>query len=96
MEYRVPGGPTGYENMPLKEKEKLLGFCTQFDPRYPHTNQTRHCTQSFIDYYRCKKLRGDKYEPCTYFKKVFEDICPSEWTERWHEQMEKGTFPVKL
>jgi hypothetical protein len=31
-------------------------------------------------------MKGDDYEPCTYFKKVFRDICPIEWVDKWNDQ----------
>lgn len=79
-----------------EELKKELPFCAPFDPRFPNTNQTLHCTTSFINFYRCQKLRGEDYEPCYYFKKVFEDICPSAWIEKWHDQMARGVFPVQI
>ncbi|XP_055297729.1 uncharacterized protein LOC129566129 [Sitodiplosis mosellana] len=78
------------------ELEKQLPFCAPFDPRFPNTNQTKYCTQSFIDFYRCQKLRGENYEPCYYFQKVFQNICPNAWVEKWQDQMANGTFPVQI
>lgn len=63
-----------------------------FDPRFPNTNQTRYCYQSYIDYYRCQKVRGTDYKPCEYFSKVFHSVCPNEWVEKWDSQREEGTF----
>ena len=31
-----------------------------------------------------------------FFLMVFRDIYPSEWTTKWDEQREKGTFPAKI
>jgi cytochrome c oxidase subunit 6b len=45
-----------------------------FDPRFPNTNQTRHCYQSYVDYHRCQRIRGENYAPCDYFKKVFKSV----------------------
>lgn len=67
-----------------------------FDPRFPNQNQTRHCYQSFLDFHRCEKIRGTKYEPCQYFKTVFEIMCPSEWVENWNDQIKAGTFAGKI
>lgn len=67
-----------------------------FDPRFPNQNQTRYCYQSFLDFHRCQKLRGTDYEPCFYFKRVYNEICPGSWIEKWEEQKEAGTFPVKI
>ncbi|XP_068203875.1 cytochrome c oxidase subunit 6B2 [Palaemon carinicauda] len=67
-----------------------------FDPRFPNQNQTRYCYQSFVDYHRCQKIKGEDYEPCDYFKKVFVSVCPNGWVEKWGEQLENGTFPGKI
>ncbi|XP_063843044.1 cytochrome c oxidase subunit 6B1-like [Scylla paramamosain] len=67
-----------------------------FDPRFPNQNQTKYCYQSYVDFQRCQKLKGDDYEPCQYFKKVFQSICPNAWVEKWDEQLENGSFPGKI
>ncbi|XP_045108461.1 cytochrome c oxidase subunit 6B2-like isoform X1 [Portunus trituberculatus] len=83
-----------------------------FDPRFPNQNQTkfpaagvvcgncelcgRYCYQSYVDFHRCQKLKGEEYEPCQYFKKVFRSVCPNAWVEKWDEQLENGSFPSKI
>ncbi|KAK8724761.1 hypothetical protein OTU49_010912, partial [Cherax quadricarinatus] len=67
-----------------------------FDPRFPNQNQTKYCYQSFVDYHRCQKIKGEDYEPCNYFKKVFSSICPNAWIENWNDQLESGIFPGKI
>ncbi|XP_044741911.1 cytochrome c oxidase subunit 6B1-like [Chrysoperla carnea] len=52
-----------------------------FDPRYPKTNQTRYCYQSYLDFHRCQKVKGSDYEPCRYFEKAYKSLCPNAWTE---------------
>lgn len=73
-----------------------LGTTVPFDPRFPNTNQTRHCYQSYLDYHRCQKVRGEAYEPCNYFKKAFNSLCPNAWVEKWEGQREAGTFAGKI
>lgn len=68
----------------------------QFDPRFPNQNQTRHCYQSYLDFHRCQKIRGTNYEPCQYFKTTFQIMCPTEWTEKWDDQLKAGTFAGKI
>ncbi|KAE8747029.1 hypothetical protein FOCC_FOCC006285 [Frankliniella occidentalis] len=63
------------------------------DSRFPNQNQTRHCYQMYLDYHRCVKKRGEKYEPCNYFQKAYKTICPEFWFEKWDEQIQNGTFP---
>ncbi|KPJ02171.1 Cytochrome c oxidase subunit 6B1 [Papilio xuthus] len=67
-----------------------------FDPRFPNQNQTRHCYQSYLDFHRCQKVRGEKYEPCNYFFRVYKSLCPNEWVEKWDTQRSEGTFPGKI
>ncbi|XP_037937238.1 cytochrome c oxidase subunit 6B2-like isoform X4 [Teleopsis dalmanni] len=67
-----------------------------FDPRFPNQNQTRYCYQSYLDYHRCQKIRGEAYAPCNYFKKVFNSMCPNAWVEKWDEQRDAGNFPGRI
>ncbi|EPX70840.1 cytochrome c oxidase subunit VIb [Schizosaccharomyces octosporus yFS286] len=67
-----------------------------FDARFPNTNQTKHCFQSYIDYHRCINAKGEDFVPCKQFWHAFQSLCPSEWVERWDEQRDNGNFPVDL
>ncbi|GAB1600849.1 cytochrome c oxidase subunit 6B1-like [Argonauta hians] len=67
-----------------------------FDARFPNQNQTRNCWQNYVDYHRCHKIKGEDYEPCDYFKRVFQSICPISWVEKWDSQMEEGIFAAKI
>ncbi|XP_065161214.1 uncharacterized protein [Atheta coriaria] len=67
-----------------------------FDPRFPNTNQTRYCYQSYLDFHRCQKVKGESYSPCQYFKKVYGSICPNGWVEKWDGQRDEGTFPGNI
>lgn len=83
----------------LPDPDKLTQadlYATPFDPRFPNQNQTRHCYQLFLDFYRCQKVRGTNYEPCQYFKKGYKELCPNSWVEKWQDQMANGIFPVKI
>nr|XP_022902071.1 cytochrome c oxidase subunit 6B-like isoform X3 [Onthophagus taurus] len=63
-----------------------------FDPRFPNTNQTRYCYQSYLDFHRCQKVKGQGYAPCNYFKKMYEALCPNAWVEKWDDQIDGGSF----
>ncbi|XP_026325130.1 cytochrome c oxidase subunit 6B1-like [Hyposmocoma kahamanoa] len=67
-----------------------------YDPRFPNTNQTRHCYQSYLDFHRCQKVRGGNYEACNYFKRVYRSLCPNEWSGRWDTQRAEGCFPGRI
>ncbi|RWS15293.1 cytochrome c oxidase subunit 6B2-like isoform X1 [Dinothrombium tinctorium] len=67
-----------------------------YDPRFPNQNQTRNCYQNYLDYHRCRKVKGEDYEPCKWFEKIYKVICPRAWYEKWDEQRENGTFPGNI
>ncbi|KXN85867.1 Cytochrome c oxidase subunit 6B [Leucoagaricus sp. SymC.cos] len=67
-----------------------------FDPRFPNTNQTRHCFQNYTDYFKCITAKGEDFAPCKQFKKAYNSGCPSAQISRWDEQREAGTFPASL
>ncbi|MCP2052835.1 UNVERIFIED_ORG: hypothetical protein J3D59_002695 [Pseudomonas fluorescens] len=67
---------------------------TNFDARFPNTNQSKHCWQSYVDYYKCIQANGEDFSPCTQFKKDYTSWCPKEWVIRWDEQLENGTSPI--
>merc|ERR1712038_2206003 len=80
---------TSYEG-----KHKL--WSPPFDGRSPNTNQARNCWQNYVDFHRCQKVKGEDYEPCNYFQKVYKNMCPTDWYERFDEQMSEGRFPGKI
>ena len=68
----------------------------QFDPRFPHPNQSKRCAQNYVDYHHCVAVKGEDYEPCKIFWKTFTSFCPLDWVEKWDDQREAGKFPVKI
>ncbi|KAL1931053.1 hypothetical protein VTP01DRAFT_10190 [Rhizomucor pusillus] len=64
-----------------------------FDARFPNTNQTKHCWQNYVDYYKCVNARGEEFEPCKQFYRAFHSLCPNGWIEKWDAQREEGTNP---
>lgn len=66
----------------------------EFDARFPNTNQSKHCWQNYVDYYRCIQAKGENYTPCTQFKKIYTSFCPVDWVKDWDEQRENGTLPT--
>lgn len=54
----------------------------KFDARFPNTNQTKNCWQNYVDYHKCIKAKGEDYEPCEYFKRVYKSMCPVEWVRK--------------
>lgn len=56
----------------------------------------RYCYQSYLDFHRCTRVRGEKYEPCQYFKRVYQSMCPMDWVEKWDDQRAAGNFPGRI
>ncbi|KAK2587098.1 hypothetical protein KPH14_002864 [Odynerus spinipes] len=75
-----------------KEKEKLLAT-PGVDPRFQQQNQTLRCYVMYTDFYRCENILGEGNDACTWFKRVFESICPHEWIRQWDELRVQGKFP---
>lgn len=76
--------------------KKMAANFVPYDPRFPNQNQTRNCQQNYIDYHRClNKKNGDEVY-CAWYKNAYKQLCPPEWYEKWDEQREEGTFPVRL
>ncbi|GAA5870549.1 hypothetical protein JCM5296_001878 [Sporobolomyces johnsonii] len=67
-----------------------------FDARFPNTNQSKHCFQSYVDYYRCINAKGEDFPACKTFWRTFHSLCPNEWIAKWDEQREENRFPAKL
>lgn len=60
----------------------------------------------YTDFYRCEKILGEGNDACTWFKDVFQSICPNAWIENWdslrtndppimpwHKGRKQGYFP---
>ncbi|OJJ47175.1 hypothetical protein ASPZODRAFT_132132 [Penicilliopsis zonata CBS 506.65] len=67
-----------------------------YDARFPQQNQTKHCWQNYVDYYKCVNAKGEDFRPCTQFFHAFRSLCPKAWTDRWDTQREAGNFPARL
>ncbi|XP_014672562.1 PREDICTED: cytochrome c oxidase subunit 6B1-like [Priapulus caudatus] len=80
----------------MSSGEKVELKTAPFDARFPNQNQTRNCWQNYVDFHRCVKAKGDDYEPCQYFKRVYRSLCPNAWVDKWDEQREEGSFTGKI
>eukprot|EP00884_Botryococcus_braunii_P023131 jgi/Botrbrau1/9501/Bobra.0252s0116.1 len=67
----------------------------KYDPRFPNTNQARHCYTRYNEFYKCKAEKGEDDPQCLYYQKAYRSLCPSEWLTKWNEQREAGTWPGK-
>ncbi|KAJ5133598.1 cytochrome c oxidase polypeptide vib [Penicillium atrosanguineum] len=44
---------------------KPFKFVTGYDARFPQQNQTKHCWQNYVDYYKCVEAKGDDFRPAS-------------------------------
>jgi len=65
-----------------------------YDPRFPATNQARHCFVRYNEYYKCVFERGAESERCAFYQRAYESLCPADWVEEWEELREKGLWWV--
>jgi len=78
-------------------KEVLDNYKTApFDARFPNQNQTKNCWQNYVDFHRCQKIKGEDFEPCEYFRRVYKSLCPIAWVDNWDTQREEGSFASKI
>ncbi|XP_011307131.1 cytochrome c oxidase subunit 6B1 isoform X2 [Fopius arisanus] len=85
----------------MKKEALTMEFAEKYrtvplDTRFTNTNQTRNCHQNFLDFQRCSNVRGEDYEACQYFKRVYKIICPNAWIEKWDEQIANNTFAGRI
>ncbi|KAH7438741.1 hypothetical protein KP509_04G029200 [Ceratopteris richardii] len=66
------------------------------DFRFPSTNQAKHCFTRYVEYHRCRKVKGEDDPDCEKYGRYYRSLCPSEWIEKWNEERENGTFPGPL
>uniref|UniRef100_A0A915IWQ8 Cytochrome c oxidase subunit 6B1 n=1 Tax=Romanomermis culicivorax TaxID=13658 RepID=A0A915IWQ8_ROMCU len=78
------------------DRQSKRFWTAPFDARFPQTNQTRHCWQYYVDYHRCKNFKGEDYEPCGYFRAVYECMCPTTWIDKFEGWRAENIFPVDL
>jgi len=66
-----------------------------YDPRFPATNQARHCFIRYNEYYKCLYERGREDERCKFYSRAYQSLCPQEWVEEWEELREQGLWMGK-
>eukprot|EP00011_Vannellida_sp_DIVA3-517-6-12_P004110 CAMPEP_0114604688 /NCGR_PEP_ID=MMETSP0168-20121206/674_1 /TAXON_ID=95228 ORGANISM="Vannella sp., Strain DIVA3 517/6/12" /NCGR_SAMPLE_ID=MMETSP0168 /ASSEMBLY_ACC=CAM_ASM_000044 /LENGTH=81 /DNA_ID=CAMNT_0001815527 /DNA_START=39 /DNA_END=284 /DNA_ORIENTATION=+ len=64
-----------------------------YDPRFPNTNQTKHCWLNYVKYHRCAFENDEDSELCAEFRRNYNALCPQAWTEAWDEQRDDRIFP---
>ncbi|XP_069124309.1 uncharacterized protein [Argopecten irradians] len=77
-------------------KIRQLQYTPRYDARFPNQNMNKMCWQYYVDYHRCVRKMGEDYDGCMYFKMGYSTLCPTEWTEQWDAQQEKGFFACRI
>ncbi|KAK9449079.1 cytochrome c oxidase subunit 6B [Limtongia smithiae] len=90
LQYRI--GRTNFSTI----ETRLPASPTRYDPRFPNQNQTAHCWQNYVDYYKCVAAKGEEFKPCAQFRNGYRLLCPLSWVEKWDEQRENGNFAGDL
>lgn len=104
---KMPHKPTAEELEAAKEElvqeivDKVLeidGAVVQqintapYDPRFPSTNQNRHCFIRYNEYYKCAFERGTDDTRCQFYKNAYESLCPPDWVDEWEELRQQGLW----
>ncbi|PWN37631.1 putative COX12-cytochrome-c oxidase, subunit VIB [Meira miltonrushii] len=84
------------ENSEVGEAKTFTLQTAAFDARFPNQNQTKHCWQNYVDFYKCAGVRGADDSACKQFYRAFHSLCPNEWIAKWDEQREGDAFPHSL
>eukprot|EP00903_Cladosiphon_okamuranus_P010690 g10103.t1 len=68
---------------------------TPLDSRFPTVNQANHCWNLYNEWVLCTKKAdeaGESASKCHPMRHNAVAICPDEWTEKWDEDREAGSF----
>merc|ERR1712086_947014 len=47
-----------------------------FDPRFPQTNQAKHCYTRYNEFHKCKAQNGEDDEECEKSARYYRSMCP--------------------
>lgn len=54
--------------------------------------QAKHCYAKYNEFFRCARFQGEDHKDCQKVKALYQIMCPTDWTNKWDEQREAGTF----
>lgn len=80
------------EEAPVEEQRQIIVDTAPIDPRFPATNQARHCFVKYNEAHKCFADRGEDDDACKRLARDYRAICPVEWLEKWNEAREEGTW----
>merc|ERR1711916_4876 len=83
-------------NIILKKMADKRHPTADYDPRFPNTNQTKHCWTNFVDYNICINKKSEDDDSCKRFKYNYKSLCPNEWVDNWQEQVDEKKFPGQI
>ena len=66
------------------EPDQIKLQTPQFDARFPNQNQTKNCWQNYVDFHKCRKAKGEDYEPCNFFFRAYKSLCPKAWVSVYY------------
>ncbi|XP_053409942.1 cytochrome c oxidase subunit 6B1-like [Nycticebus coucang] len=77
-------------------KTKIKNYKTAlFDSLFPNQNQTRSCSQNYLDFHRCQKAmtaNGGDVSVRKRYQHMYKPLCPKSWDDHWAE----STFSGKI
>ena len=74
------------------QRAEIVVQTAPIDPRFPATNQARHCFVKYNEAHKCNAEKGEDDETCQRLSKAYRSICPVEWLEKWNEARDAGEW----
>jgi len=84
-----PTNPTTTKQEDLVANEVVTA---PYDPRFPSTNQSRHCFVRYNEYHKCLFERGQDDQRCAFYKRAADSLCPADWVEEWDTLRQEGKW----
>jgi cytochrome c oxidase subunit 6b len=61
--------------------------------KFPAQNQASHCWNRYNEWVLCLKTTDGNKDKCSMMRQYAMSICPDDWTGKWDEEREEGSFP---
>lgn len=84
--------PVVAEVVEAEPEKEIVIDTAPIDPRFPATNQARHCFVKYNEAHKCFADRGEDDDVCKRLARDYRAICPVEWLEKWNEAREEGAW----
>jgi len=76
----------------VEQPAEIVVETAPIDPRFPATNQARHCFVKYNEAHKCLAENGEDDATCQRLSKAYRSICPVEWLEKWNEARDAGEW----